>query len=310
MFLSDFGLARSSAGTDQTTQPDGFMGTADYVAPEVIDGAPADARSDIYGLGCVLYEMLTGSVPFPVDGLLAKLHAQSTKAPRAPSELRSGLARAVDEVLLTALAKDPLDRFGSAAAMADALREALVFPQTKPRGRWSPRWLRGSRAVAAGAVLVAATAGVVIAGLALLNGDPPSTVPGAAGYTCGAQRQVSWSSRPVRSCPLTAALPPKGWGPVYRRPYATSPGKPSRSPSAGWLRGTTGELFVCQRRFAAATYHHPREPWFNDWWAYTLSDTNHSGWVPEVFFAGGGNNQPTVGLPRCPASVTLASVRL
>lgn len=177
VFLSDFGLARSSAGTDQTTQPDGFMGTADYVAPEVIDGAPADARSDIYGLGCVLYEMLTGSVPFPVDGLLAKLHAQSTKAPRAPSELRSGLARAVDEVLLTALAKDPLDRFGSAAAMADALREALVFPQTKPRGRWSPRWLRGSRAVAAGAVLVAATAGVVIAGLALLNAIPRRPCP-------------------------------------------------------------------------------------------------------------------------------------
>jgi predicted Ser/Thr protein kinase len=124
VYLSDFGLARSMAHAqtpDASTQTAGFVGTVDFAAPEQLGGRPVDARSDIYSLGCVFYEMLTGSVPFPVEGMLAKLHAHASELPRPPSQLRPELPRAIDGVVDKALAKDPSSRFQSAAEFASAV---------------------------------------------------------------------------------------------------------------------------------------------------------------------------------------------
>lgn len=112
------------------------MGTADYAAPELLnDKQPVDGRADVYGLGCVLFEMLTGSVPFPADGLLAKLHAHAQADPPTPSELRPELPAGLDEVVHRALAKDPADRYATPHELAAAAQEALARPAPKRRTR-------------------------------------------------------------------------------------------------------------------------------------------------------------------------------
>ncbi len=134
-YLSDFGLARSSEAGEET-QVGGLLGTVDYLAPELVDGGAATVASDVYALGCVVYQMLTGSVPFPVDGLIAKLNAHTKAEASAPSELRPELPRGFDQVLGRALAKDPARRYRSAGDLAVAARRALrTAPRRPPRER-------------------------------------------------------------------------------------------------------------------------------------------------------------------------------
>jgi hypothetical protein len=118
---------------------------------------------------------------------------------------------------------------------------------------------------------------------------------------CGAAVFKSWSAEKVQPCPLAAPLPPNGWVPVYREPVAVAPGATAPTPD-GWLHGTTDQYFVCDARVPDASYTHPNG-WRNDWWAYTQADGSDLwGWVPEVFFAGGANDEPDAGLRRCPSS--------
>jgi serine/threonine-protein kinase len=115
----DFGIARVLA--EETLATTGLLGTAAYLSPEQAAGGPIDARSDLYSLGCVLYAMLTGRPPFAADSPVA-LAAQHIHAhPQPPSELRTGLDAGIDALVLRALAKDPGDRFQSAAEMREAL---------------------------------------------------------------------------------------------------------------------------------------------------------------------------------------------
>lgn len=116
---------------------------------------------------------------------------------------------------------------------------------------------------------------------------------------CGPQEAISWSAEPVQLCPLTSPLSANGWVPVYAQPVANPAGAPAPPPT-GWLHGIGDQRFVCQARFPAATYYHPERGWFNDWWAYTLSDDRVWGWVPEVFFTGGGDDEQDAGLRLCP----------
>jgi len=122
--LTDFGIARL-IGDVSLTQAGQIVGTPAYMAPEVAQGAEADARADVYALGVVLYQMLTGRAPFRAETPLAMLHAHVNTPPPAPRTIVPGLPRAVDEVLLRALAKDPNARFQTAGALAQAFRAAL-----------------------------------------------------------------------------------------------------------------------------------------------------------------------------------------
>jgi serine/threonine protein kinase len=120
-YLSDFGAVKELASGGMT-RTGSFVGTIEYCAPEQIEGGAVDARTDVYALGCVLWECLTGTPPFhrqtEVAVLNAHLHADPPKLARVAPELPSGL----EPVLTRALAKQPLDRYGSCGAFVAAAR--------------------------------------------------------------------------------------------------------------------------------------------------------------------------------------------
>jgi serine/threonine protein kinase len=118
----DFGLANAQGGGEtRVTEQRQFVGTATYASPEQLRGEPVDHRSDIYSLGGVVFELLTGRPPFPQDDLLALISLQLTAAPPRPSSLAPGVPAWVDEVVLRALAKDPNERWLWVSEFARAL---------------------------------------------------------------------------------------------------------------------------------------------------------------------------------------------
>ena len=124
VYLSDFGLVKNLGSLGGPTKTGQFMGTVGYVAPEQIRGKGVDKRTDVYALGCVLFECLTGSQPFRRKDDFATIMAHVNDAPQAVSELRPGVPAAIDDVVARALAKDPDDRFESCEEMGSALRRA------------------------------------------------------------------------------------------------------------------------------------------------------------------------------------------
>ena len=132
-YLTDFGLTkRSEPETHPITATGQFFGTADYVAPEQIAGRDQDARVDVYALGCVLFECLTGSRPYARDSQLATLEAQLREPPPRATELRPDLPPAIDAVIAGALAKAPEERYATCGAVIDAAREAISGPPRAP----------------------------------------------------------------------------------------------------------------------------------------------------------------------------------
>jgi serine/threonine protein kinase len=128
VFLTDFGISRSARPTEEVTSTGQLLGTADYISPEQIEGERADARSDVYALGCVVCYLLTGEPPFRRDTELATLYAHAHAARPRPSLLEPGLPAAIDEVVVRATAVDPDGRHQSAGELADDLRRALAAP--------------------------------------------------------------------------------------------------------------------------------------------------------------------------------------
>ena len=110
--VTDFGIARH--GASQMTEAGSIMGTAQYLSPEQARGAPVTAASDLYSAGVVLYEMLTGKVPFNGDSAIEIAMKHVTEAPKPPSHLRSEIPPALDQVVLRSLSKDPEDRYQTA----------------------------------------------------------------------------------------------------------------------------------------------------------------------------------------------------
>jgi serine/threonine-protein kinase len=131
-YLTDFGIARAMLSAGTQTHAGQFLGTPDYAAPEQINGHPVDGRADQYALGCVAYEVLSGSVPFVREMPLAVLYAHLSTSPSQVTLVRPDLPFEVNEVLNTALAKVPGARYPSCADFADALREALGLDPYDP----------------------------------------------------------------------------------------------------------------------------------------------------------------------------------
>ena len=159
-YLADFGLTQSAS---ERGPADGqFMGSVDYVAPEQIRGDPVDGRADQYGLACLLFECLTGTVPYAQRSDLAAIFAHLEEPPPAASERGAALPQALDAVLARGMAKEPGERFESCTALVAAASEALGIdaPPEAPRSR--------RLALIAAGVLVL---GAILAAVLLAGGD-------------------------------------------------------------------------------------------------------------------------------------------
>ncbi|RDH75577.1 Stk1 family PASTA domain-containing Ser/Thr kinase [Mycolicibacterium moriokaense] len=121
--VMDFGIARALADANSVTQTAAVIGTAQYLSPEQARGEKVDARSDVYSLGCVLYEVLTGEPPFIGDSPVAVAYQHVREDPVPPSQRHAGISPELDAVVLKSLAKNPDNRYQTAAEMrADLIR--------------------------------------------------------------------------------------------------------------------------------------------------------------------------------------------
>ena len=150
------------------------MGTPDYMAPEQVQGKRADKRTDNYNLGALLYEMLTGVIPFQDDNPWAALNARVTGDPVAPRKLNPELSAQAEEIVLRALQREPAARYGSAAAMkaeidnvelvrVTGLAERLQAPTPWAPGLFQRPW------VLATAMLAPLALGIIVVSLLLLR---------------------------------------------------------------------------------------------------------------------------------------------
>ncbi len=131
VYLSDFGITKYMLSRSGLTKTGEFLGTIDYVAPEQIQETPVDGRADEYSLGCVLYECLTGRVPFPKERDAAIIWAHVEEMPPPPSALQPELPAAVDDVFSRVLAKKPDDRYATCREFVDAARASLGIAATQ-----------------------------------------------------------------------------------------------------------------------------------------------------------------------------------
>jgi tRNA A-37 threonylcarbamoyl transferase component Bud32 len=125
--VADFGIAKAAEAAD-LTQPGLMVGTAKYVAPEQVEGKPVDARTDIYSLGIVLYEMLCGRPPFEADSEAATALARLQRDPLRPRQVRPGVPKPLEEIVGRAMARSPQDRYTTAADLRAALLAAGAAP--------------------------------------------------------------------------------------------------------------------------------------------------------------------------------------
>ena len=127
--VADFGIARLvNHGTGTISSTNTALGSVHYVSPEQAKGEPADAKSDLYSVGVVIYEMLTGTVPFDGESAVSVALKQVNEQPRSMRALHRDISKGLDEVIMKALAKDPKERYQTASEMAKDLKRALRMP--------------------------------------------------------------------------------------------------------------------------------------------------------------------------------------
>ena len=163
--VTDFGIAR--AGASQMTEEGAIIGTAQYLSPEQARGAPVDQTSDLYSTGIVLFELLTGEVPFTGESPVEIAMKHLAEIPPAPSELRPDVPADLDLVVVRALAKEPADRYQSAAAM-DADLETVARG-----GRVAAETAEAATMVLSGERMLDATAATQV----VRRGGPPQYEP-------------------------------------------------------------------------------------------------------------------------------------
>jgi len=235
--VMDFGIARAASGPGQAiTETTSILGTAAYLSPEQAEGKPVDPRSDIYSLGVVLYELLTGHPPFSGSSPVAVAYKHVMEEPVPPSAVRSGVPPALEAIAMRALAKDPSRRYPSADLMRADLEAAagggtaspVPVPETERLGRDRTETLppvvapptrrppsrRRAWPFVLAAVAAAAVIALIVVGLLSGGGAP---VRHAAGG----------SPRP--SHPGHASSPPPSPSHAATTPAPTSPPAPATS---------------------------------------------------------------------------------
>jgi YVTN family beta-propeller protein len=170
VYLADFGLTRRLEEKGGREGEGRSVGTPAYLAPEHIEGGPVDGRVDVYSLGCVLYECLTGAAPFVHSSRLAVTWAHLEEEPPSASHRNSDLPVAIDGVLRSAMAKSPDERYRTCTALIEGAEAALGI---RPRSRGRRRLL----VAALGALTLAAVAAVAMAILLGGSDAAPTVVP-------------------------------------------------------------------------------------------------------------------------------------
>jgi DNA-binding SARP family transcriptional activator/ABC-type oligopeptide transport system substrate-binding subunit len=147
VYLADFGLTKRTSSESGISEMGHFVGTLDYAAPEQFQGKPLDARTDLYSLGCVLYECLVGHPPFRAETDAMVMYAHLMQAPPAVTAERPDLLDGIDEVVATAMAKKPEDRYASCGELANAAAAGLGLAPERlfANGRPEPRRLKRVR---------------------------------------------------------------------------------------------------------------------------------------------------------------------
>jgi serine/threonine protein kinase len=200
--VMDFGIARV-LGTSRMTRQGNIVGTIEYMSPEAIQGMDVDARSDIYSLGLLLYEMLTGRLPFVSDSEFQMMMAQIQQAPPPPRTFAPHIPVVIEQAIMRSLAKKPEARFQDVMDFRRVVEGGVQGAPTQPAQR--PPAIAPTRMGAGPASPPLST------GPALPQPPGQTAMPPAPGY----QPNSPWQPQP--------ATPPQGYGPPAFQPQTATP---------------------------------------------------------------------------------------
>jgi serine/threonine protein kinase len=276
-YLTDFGLTKNFATSGGLTSTGVVVGTTDYMAPEQWEGGRLDARVDVYSLGCVLFQALTGQVPYARDGEAARMYAHLSAPPPSVCDLVPGTPQRFDEIVARALAKKPDQRYPSAGDLGVAATAAagghpvLRAERTVASGEAAPIDLDSSPVAPAGAAdgldarLPERDQADVVAGpsdLTEVGAMPVPTICPSCGRkyddaprfcgSCGAPMAGGATSREARPTPVTPVVPaetvrspPSPDAPAWMPPPATARDDTSRGSRGGmWLAIVAASLLI------------------------------------------------------------------
>jgi serine/threonine protein kinase len=232
--ITDFGIARMRS-SEVKTQTGMLLGSPRYMPPEVFIGKRADARSDIFSLGIILYEMLTGAPPFSGESVSALMYQTINFVPPAPSVVRHTVPQVLDFIVAKTLAKDPEERYQSAAELASDLRSCLQqahAPGETPAGALSS----GNTAVLADTAvresLLAQTLPLDRADDSLADATPPAPTLGISRVfdSMAATRRLAARTGVEEDTSATTTVK------LAQTPVAPAPRRSPETPAKGWSR--------------------------------------------------------------------------
>ena len=241
--LMDFGIAQV-LGAAKMTREGRMVGTLEYLAPERIQGKPADVRSDLYSLGVLLYEMLSGRLPFQADSEYELLMAHVQQRPPSPRALGLSLPPPVESALMLALEKDPAQRYQDAASFAEALSTLLPSGRATVLSGPAPGAVRDTsgdhRNIWMGAALGLSVIAMLAVALVIYRQIRPEPRPAPPQPVVQYEPPPSPTPAPQATPipppeePVVTPAPPPA-GPIHTQPGApkpTKPAAPSRQPAA------------------------------------------------------------------------------
>lgn len=272
--VTDFGIARA-AGSSQLTATNVILGTAEYLAPEQAQRGPVDGRADLYSLGIVLYELLTGRTPFKGESMMAVAWQHVNEPPPTPRELGLQLSDLTEQAVLKAIEKDPTQRYQTAAEMRDALTEArdglMWIPRSAPPREpgevhgFEPLSTEPSGGKPRGRTLILSLTALLLI-VAAVTGLLLSRSPGSAGPTGAETRsglenspstQGNTSASPSGTFGSTDTKPPGDTPRESSQPAATPESTPQPSPSIEGIAssGTADPATVVSRFYQLIGQH-------------------------------------------------------